>query len=531
MIRNASVIAEKCAAAGVALLACCSVAHSAITDPVRLDAGLIRGADTSVEGIRVFRGIPFTAPPVGDLRWRMPQPVHGWDGVRDATHFGNICIQPPGRGRLNIAVLPDSPPMSEDCLYLNVWTPAEASSDRLAVMVYFYGGAWTEGAGSIPLYDGTALAEKGVIVVTMNYRLGPFGFFAHPALTADSGTNSSGNYGLGDKIASLQWVQQNIAAFGGDPDNVTVFGQSAGAASIATLVASPLARGLFQRAISQSGTWMGLSPSNEMRTRESAEQAGIEQAAAAGAATAAQLRELSADAVVAHLRSAGVIVDGWVMPEDANTVFESGRQNAVDVLTGSNKNDSFFPARPDLEAFRERMTRQWGDLAERYFAAYPAATGEEAAAMTSQTSNDGTFWISRIFAEYQHKLGKRAWVYQFAQNPPGGNGADFPASHAAELPYVFNNLGELPLYPDASTAYWSGHSAPDAAVADQMSTYWTNFAKTGDPNGPGVPQWPEHSGLDAVDAMILDADPASESLPTLERMHLFDDKYYHSVID
>jgi para-nitrobenzyl esterase len=502
-------------------------ADAQIRDPVRLDAGRIRGTETEVEGIRVFKGIPFAAPPVGALRWRMPQPVETWSGVRDASEFGNICIQPPGRGRLNIAVLPDSPPMSEDCLYLNVWTPADSRSDALPVMVYFYGGAWTEGAGSIPLYDGTALAQKGVIVVTMNYRLGAFGFFAHPALTLDSGTQASGNYGLGDKIAALQWVRANIEAFGGDPQNVTVFGQSAGAASIATLVASPLADGLFQRAISQSGTWMGLGPSNSMRTRASAEEAGVGQAEATGASTARELRALAADDVVRHLRSAGVIVDGWVIPEDPNAVFEAGRQNSVDVLTGSNKNDSFFPAMPDLEAFRRRMSGQWGDLAERYFAAYPAMTGEEAAAMTSQTSNDGTFWISRIFAEFQRKRGNRAWVYQFAQNPPGGNGPEFPAAHAAEIPYVFDNLGELPLFPDGSIAYYSGTSQPDARVADMMSSYWTNFAKTGDPNGPGLPRWPEHSGLDAVNAMILDADPATESLPTLERMQLFDARYYH----
>ena len=501
-----------------------------IGDPVRLDAGQVRGADTHVDGIRVFRGIPFAAAPVGELRWRMPQPVEPWQGVRDGTQFGNICIQPPGRGRLNIAVLPQSPPMSEDCLYLNVWTPADSAADALPVMVHFYGGAWTEGAGSVPLYDGTALAGKGVVVVTMNYRLGPFGFFAHPALRDASDTDSSGNYGLADKIAALQWVRANIEAFGGDSDNVTVFGQSAGAASIATLVASPRAAGLFHRAIAQSGTWMGLGPSNSMRTRDSAEESGSEQAAAAGAATAEALRALSVEQVVQHLRGAGVIVDGWVVPEDPNVVFAEGRQNAVDVLTGSNKNDSFFPGTPDLGAFTDRMSNQWGDLAPRYFELYPAASGEEAAAMLTQTSNDGTFWISRIFAEYQHRLGRQAWVYLFAQNPPGGNGEDFPASHAAEVPYVFDNLGELPLFPDGSIPYWSAHSRADARVAGQMSSYWTNFARTGDPNGEGLPHWPRHKGLDDVAAAILDADPAAESLPTLERMQLFDEKYYHRFL-
>jgi len=176
------------------------------------------------------------------------------------------------------------------------------------------------------------------------------------------------------------------------------------------------------------------------------------------------------------------------------------------------------------------MTDRWGDLADRYFELYPAATGEQAAAMSTQTSNDGTFWISRIFAEYQRRLGRQAWLYLFAQNPPGGNGADFPASHAAEVPYVFDNLGELPLFPDGSTPYWSAHSPPDLLLADQMSSYWTNFARTGDPNGPGLPRWPQHTGLDAVSAIILDAEPASESLPGLERMQLFDEKYYHRYL-
>ena len=214
-----------------------------------MDAGLLAGGTSSSANVRVYKGIPFAAPPVGELRWAAPQPVAEWDGTRDASEFGNICIQPPGptegpQARLNIAVLPDSPPMAEDCLYLNVWTGAAAATERRPVMVYFFGGAFTEGSGSVPLYDGDALAQKGAVVVTMNYRLGPYGFFVHPALTADSPHKASGNYGLMDMLASLRWVKSNIAAFGGDPGNVTVFGQSAGAMAIASLVASPEGRGL-----------------------------------------------------------------------------------------------------------------------------------------------------------------------------------------------------------------------------------------------------------------------------------------------
>ncbi len=500
-------------------------AQAEIRDPVRLDTGRIRGMDTAVDGIRVFKGIPFAAPPVGDLRWRAPQPAPSWSGVRDATKFGNICIQPPGRGRLNIAVLPDSPPMSEDCLYLNVWTPADSASDELPVMVYFFGGAFTEGAGSIPLYDGTALAEKGAIVVTMNYRLGAFGFFAHPALTADSDTNSSGNYGLADMLASLRWVQDNISALGGDPDNVTIFGQSAGAMAIGSLVASPMSKGLFNRAISQSGSWMGLGMSAGMRTLESAHEAGIRQATAAGASTAAALRALSADDVVRHLRSAGMMVDGWIIPEDPSDTFAAGRQNAVDVLVGANKEESFFPGGPGAEQFETQARAQYGDAAEDFLALYPHATDEEAAASSARTFSDGAFWLSRIYANYQREIGKNAWLYWFAQNPSGGNGPDFPATHAAELPYVFNNLGQLPLYPDGSSAYFAGKSAPDALVADQMASYWANFARTGNPNGPELPNWPAFSGMDRVDAAILDAEPMTESLPSIEIMKVFDRRY------
>jgi para-nitrobenzyl esterase len=501
-------------------------APAEIRDPVRLDAGRIRGADTGVAGIRVFRGIPFAAPPVGDLRWRAPRPIAPWRGVRDASRFGDICIQAPGRGRLNIAVLPDSPPMSEDCLYLNVWTPAEQPSDRLPVLVYFFGGAFTEGAGSIPLYDGTALARKGAVVVTMNYRLGAFGFFAHPALTADSDTHASGNYGLADMLASLRWVQANIAAFGGDPANVTIFGQSAGGMAIGSLVASPVAKGLFARAISQSGSWMGLGMSGGMRTRASAEEAGVQQAMAAGASTAAELRALAPEAVVRHLRSAGMIVDGWIIPEDPSDTFADGRQNRVDVLVGANRDESFFPGGPTAEQFEQQARTQWGQLADQYLALYPHATDAEAAASSAEAFSEGAFWLSRLYADYQRRLGQKAWLYWFAQNPPGGTGGpDFPATHAAELPYVFDNLGQLPLYPDGSTPYFAGRSAPDARVADQMSSYWVNFARTGDPNGPGLPLWPAFSGMGRIDAIVLDADPASERLPSIERMQLLDARY------
>ena len=246
------------------LLAVAACSRGKIEDPIQLDSGLVAGGVAADTGVRYYKGLPFGAPPVGDLRWREPQPVAPWEGVRDATQYGNVCIQPPGQGRLNIAAMDGSPPLSEDCLYLNVWTSAQTVTDKLPVMVYFFGGAFTEGGGSVPLYDGTELAKKGAVVVTMNYRLGAFGFFTHPALTADSSHEFSGNYGILDMLASLEWVQRNIAAFGGDPGNVTIFGQSAGAMAIGSLIASPRATGLFHRAIGQSVMGGGVAPAERL---------------------------------------------------------------------------------------------------------------------------------------------------------------------------------------------------------------------------------------------------------------------------
>jgi para-nitrobenzyl esterase len=527
---NAAGRAGLLAAAGLLL---CGVANAQLREPLKLDAGELGNSTESSPGVRVFKGIPFAAPPVGALRWKEPQPVAKWDGVRDASKFGNVCIQPDGAARgpkgLNIAVGPGSPPQSEDCLYLNVWTGARAATERRPGMVYFFGGAFTEGAGSIPLYDGDALAKKGAVVVTMNYRLGPFGFFVHPALTAESPHKASGNYGLADMVASLRWVKSNIAAFGGDPSNVTVFGQSAGAMAIGSLVSSPETKGLFQRAIGQSGSWMGLGPAPAMSTRARAEEAGKGLADAAGVTTAEQLRAMPAADVTAKLRSgAGMIVDGWIIPEDPSNVFAAGKQNAVDVLVGSNRDDlSFGPPRTTTpEQFEQGAAQRWGALADQFLKLYPHATDAEATKSQADSANDGAFWHMRLFADNQKKLGKQAWLFFFAQNPPAPSGQPpFPAAHASELPYVFNNLGKAPLFPDPSDPALAAASAPDKKVADQMSSYWVNFARSGNPNGAGLPMWQEHKVGDSDRAIILDADPSSEKLPAKARLELYDKLY------
>ena len=520
-------------ALALALSAVCSLAaNAALREPLKLDSGQIGGSVESAPGIRAFKGIPFAAPPVGALRWTAPQPVAKWSGVRDASKYGNVCIQPPGpssgpQARLNIANMDGSPPTSEDCLYLNVWTGAASANEKRPVMIWWFGGAFTEGGGSVPLYDGTALAKKGVVVVTMNYRLGAFGFFTHPALTAESPHKASGNYGLMDMLASARWVKNNIAAFGGDPNNVTVFGQSAGAMAIASLVASPESKGLFKRAISESGAWMGLGMAPGMTTRAQAEERGVKAATDAGVSTAAELRAMSAADVTAKLRSGGcpgcMIVDGWVIPEDPSATFAAGRQNAVDVLVGSNKEELSFGRGATAQQFEAGARMRWGDLADEFLKLYPHATDEDAARSNIASTADGTFWHMRLYADYQVKKGNKAYLYFFAQHPPAPDGKPpFPAAHAAEVPYVFDNLGQQHLFPDSSTPELSAKSAPDKKVADEMSSYWANFAKSGDPNGPGLPKWSAHAVGRGQDAVILDADPASEKLPTPERLALID---------
>jgi para-nitrobenzyl esterase len=473
---------------GACLLA--GAASAGITDPVRLDAGLVSGGETSASGVRVFRGLPFAAPPVGDNRWRAPQPVPHWDGVRDASQFGNVCIQADTRPRyVNIANMDGSPALSEDCLYLNVWTPADSASDRLPVMVFFYGGAFTDGGGAPPLYDGTALAERGAIVVTMNYRLGPFGFLAHPALTSESTYGSSGNYGILDMVASLEWVQKNIAAFGGDPGNVTIFGQSAGAMAITSLMTSPLTEGLFQRAIAESIMGGGASPNGPNATLAAQEQAGAQAAERAGLATLAAMRALSPEEVTATFRANTMIVDNYVIPEDPAIVFAEGRQHKVDVLMGANQAEMAF--------------------------------GRGGPPAADNNPSDRIFWVARRIAEYARAAGQNAYVYWFTQRGAGKD--EFLPVHASEVKYVFDNLGETPLYPDTSDADAVAASSADQRLADTMASYWVNFARSGNPNGPGLPNWPAHTGLDTVNAVILDADPASKTLPTAASLQALED--------
>src|SRR5690348_11923868 len=307
----------------------------AINDPIHTQNGLVSGAPGKDPGVQVYKGIPYAAPPVGDLRWKAPKPAANWQGVRQATGFSATCMQTPYPKTSIYYQEPE--PVSEDCLYLNVWTAAKSNKERRPVMVWIHGGALTKGAGSIPTYDGEAFARKGVVLVTINYRLGIFGFFAHPELTKESDRNSSGNYGLLDQIAALEWVQKNIAAFGGDPKRVTIFGESAGSWSVNYLMATPLARGLFQRVIGESGGTFA-----PMKKLAEAEQSGVKFASSMGADSVQALRSMPAEELVKKtaLGSYSPNVDGWMLPQDVYAIFAQGNQNDVPLLAGSNSDEA-----------------------------------------------------------------------------------------------------------------------------------------------------------------------------------------------
>jgi para-nitrobenzyl esterase len=515
------------------------IAHAELTEPVETQQGLVKGAPSDrAEGVTVFKGIPFAAAPVGELRFREARPPMPWNGVRDGSKWGDTCIQPPAPTRpigVNQATdMPDSPKMSEDCLNLNVWTPAKSAGAKLPVMVWFYGGAYAEGGGSMPFANGAHLAEKGVIVVSLNYRVGSFGFLSHPDLTAASPHHASGNQALSDGIAALKWIQANIAAFGGDPDNVTIFGQSAGACISAALVGSPEAAGLFDKAISQSGAWAGLTAA-KMVTREAAEQQTVAAMEKAGVKSLAELQALPADQVAKLGRAQGIIVDGWIVPEDQSITFAQGRQNKVDVLLGSNGNEggSFaFGPPTTLASWKDGAAQRWGDLADAGLAAYPATTDEEARLAASRPFTDGIAWFMHRYADDQTKAGKAAYLYQFVHNPPAAPGKPSGgATHASELAYMFNNLDAPREVPDPSSPEVASKSPADIKLADQMASYWTNFARNGNPNGPGLPAWPEASQLDRNEAFLLAADDKSApgDTMTIEQVRLYDALFQRNV--
>ncbi len=498
----------------ILLLLAMNFSTSALADiQVRIDSGIVEGKSAAEQGIRAFLGIPYAAPPVGDLRWREPRPVTPWQGVRQATEFGPRAMQ--GSIYSDMRFRDVGP--SEDCLYLNVWTPATSENKRLPVMVWIYGGGFHAGGSSEPRQDGAHLATKGVVVVSMNYRLGVFGFFSHPGLSAESG-HGSGNYGIMDQTAALRWVQRNISAFGGDPGNVTLFGESAGSYSVSIQMASPTARGLFQKAIGESGSMVGTRriPAHVLPLAI-AEENGVEFAKFMGAKSIAELRaKSSAEVMKASMDDKtlkdGVVVDGYVLPKDVYTIYAEGGQARVPLLAGWNSDESrvyavFGSKRPTAKSFSESVRLEYAELAEAVLRLYPAQTDEQAVRSAGDLAGD-RFIVSSTWKwiEMQLKNGNSpVYRYQFDRAIPIApdievNGspvtaADVGAPHAGEIPYVFGAFGSNPGAP------WLPE---DHRLSEIMETYWTNFAKKGNPNGSGVPKWPRYLAKDNYPVMHLD---------------------------
>jgi len=471
-------------------------AYAAIDDPVHLDAGMVSGAATSTPDVRAFKGIPFAAPPVGDQRWRAPKPAAHWEGVHKADDFGPVCMQAGNQK------------MSEDCLYLNVWTGAKSAGEKRPVMVWIYGGGYNNGSGSQPMYDGEAFAKKGGIVVTINYRLGVFGFFSHPELTKESDRRGAANFGVMDSIAALQWVQKNIAAFGGDPKRVTIMGESAGAGLVANLMTVPQAKGLFERAIGESSAWSTARLAH-LDTLAEAEEAGVKYADELGAKSLAELRAKPADVILKGGRGVGPIVDGWLIPEDPGKVFAAGKQIEVPVLTGSNRDESFGGNPRSAQEFIEQARKRFGDLADEFLKLYPASSDEQARESAFYSGRDEMAFVMRNWAHLASRQGKtKSFVYYFTEQPPVLPNARGPfapgphgsATHVSEILYVFNHLDNSRTWTDQ-----------DRQVADEMSSYWVNFAANGDPNGKGLAKWPVYDQTKT--AMIFGNKPEGAQAP------------------
>ena len=479
-------------------LATVSLAGS-FSGPVTVTGGQIAGVPGPDPTVMVFKGIPFAAPPVGDLRWRAPQPVVAWQGVKKADEFGNSCIQTVVRERKPWTYeFMTHNSISEDCLYLNVWTAATRPTERRPVYIFIYGGGNNEGSTAVPVYDGETLARKGIVVVTVNYRLGVFGFFTHPELTKETSYKASGNYGILDLVAALKWVHENIAAFGGDAAKVTVGGQSAGAGNTHVLTASPLAKGLFRGAIAESGS--GITGTSRKLGEQ--EQVGTKFAAAKGASNLHALRAMSWQDLQAQPAGSGTesfpsnyrfapVIDGYVLPTAISEVFAQKKQNDVTTLTGSNKDESGASPHPDvnLEQYRKLAATRYEESAEEFLNLYPAATDEEAALAQNSAARDAARVSTYLWAvERKKTAGTKAWTYFWDHALPGPDADKYGAFHTSEVPYALGalSMSDRPFTPD------------DRHIADMMSSYWANFIAKGDPNGEGLPAWPamnEKAGL------------------------------------
>ena len=506
-----------------------------LTAPVTTSSGVVLGE--AIDDVRAFKGIPFAAPPVGDLRWKMPSAPAAWTTPRVCTKFGPVCPQPvQGYGNLG-----DS---NEDCLSINIWTAAKDAGEKRPVMVWVHGGGFVIGASSQAGYDGAELARNGVILVSFNYRLGPLGFIAHPALSAESPAHTSGNYGLADQVFALKWVKANIAAFGGDPGNVTLFGESAGGASVAALMVSPLAAGLFHRAILQSGSHIArLRLLNKPRPGfagtkplESMEELGLQFAQRLGVPetgdVAAALRAKPIDEVLKAIRPMAkmsgeltvdhICIDGYVLQEPIEKVFAAGRHINVPCITGDVADEGTLFAKKmaidTVDKYQAFMKERFGDQSAAAMAVFPGADDAGATKAIIDLCSDVYFRGTRATLRQMAPTQKNVYMYYFPHTSPVMLKGGLGVHHGAEIPYFFGNVKDEKKFTDA-----------DRALSRQIVGYLTRFARTGDPNGTGAPEWPAYTtteerylemdgacatgehlhkktldGLDALDATIKD---------------------------
>jgi para-nitrobenzyl esterase len=480
-------------------------------ETIRVEGGMISGVKSETSEVVAFKGIPFAAPPVGELRWKAPQPLMAWQGVRKCDTFGPSPMQakPVAFMVYTSEFLIPPTPISEDCLYLNVWTKAHKGAKK-PVLVWIYGGGFGSGGTAVPIYDGEALAKKGIIFVSVNYRVGVFGFLAHPDLTKESPDNSSGNYGLLDQVAALKWVKNNIEAFGGDPDNVTIDGQSAGSMSVNCLVASPVAKGLFNKAIAESGSFMLANPLLKSTTLQDAEQQGIKLAEAVHAASLEDLRKVSAADLMKIPGRYSPIVDGYVLPKPVPEIFAEGIENNVPLITGWNADESFVASFKKKDAFIRQAKDQYGSNADEFLKYYTAGTDEEAMRSQIKLSRDMTFAMSGYkWANLQSGQGKSpVYVYNFQRKLPATpDYVKYGAFHTGEVAYVMDNLKFLhrPWEP------------ADYKLAHLMSDYWINFIKNGNPNGEGLPPWPKFNST-TQEAMVFNTHSGKQELPDKDEL-------------
>jgi para-nitrobenzyl esterase len=485
----------------------------------KVTGGEVQGVVT--DGISIFKGIPFAAPPVGDLRWKAPAPVQAWTGIRKADAFGPACMQAAG-------AMGNTAPVSEDCLYLNAWTPAKKPGEKIPVIVWIYGGGFSGGSTSTPMYDGTGFAKKGVVLVSVAYRVGPFGFLAHPELSRESG-KGSGNYGLEDMIAGLRWVKENIARFGGDPTKVTIFGHSAGGMAVNMLAASPVTKGLFERVICMSGgSFAPLQTSEQggiglgIPSLEFAESTGEEFLKKLGAANIKAARAMSADEIQKNvgggMGGGGLrfrpVADGYIIPSDLYSIYQARRFNDTPILLGNTSDElgSFGGRGKSITAaqFENQIKSQYGPHADAILRAYPHSTDAEAAKSSKELSRDSTFaWSTWTWARLQSEKGKgKAFIYYYDHHAPNVNGS----GHGSDVPYAFQTL---------AGGRGGAPKPEDLKLSDMISSYWVNFAKAGDPNGPGLPKWPAFAENNQQ-AMVFAETPDAMPMPNLDKLRAFD---------